>query len=176
MTGHAKGVKFENSSLSHCSIYKTWMKRIFYNTWTLERILLISFQYRFYEMCFNTISGHCNEMLNLKWAMPTDIIGIHWQTPRTSLLLNLMWEEKTNEQCFFFYHSVSLLFCEWVICCTWDIFHIIIVINLSYHIVARKVVQRRLGKSPAKSFVQELNLQKKYHIWNAEELIIPKRK
>ena len=101
MTGHAKGVKFENSSLSHCSIYKTWMKRIFYNTWTLERILLVSFQYRFCEMCFNTISGHCNEMLNLKWAMPTDIIGIHWQTPRTSLLLKLMWEEKTNEQCFF---------------------------------------------------------------------------
>ena len=33
--------------------------------------------------------------------------------------------------------------------------------NSSYHIVARKVVQRRLGKSPAKSFVQELNLQEK---------------
>ena len=33
--------------------------------------------------------------------------------------------------------------------------------NSSYHTVARKVVQRRLGKSPAKSFVQELNLQEK---------------
>ena len=33
--------------------------------------------------------------------------------------------------------------------------------NSSYHTVARKVVQRRLGKSPVKSFVQELNLQEK---------------
>ena len=32
--------------------------------------------------------------------------------------------------------------------------------NSSYHIVASKVVQRSLGKSPAKSFVQRLNLQK----------------
>ena len=53
------------------------MKQIFYNKWTLERILLVSFQHRFYDMCFNTIRGHCNEVLNLKWVMPTDIIGIH---------------------------------------------------------------------------------------------------
>ena len=32
--------------------------------------------------------------------------------------------------------------------------------NSSYHIVACKVIQRRLGKTPAKSFVQRLNLQK----------------
>ena len=48
--------------------------------------------------------------------------------------------------------------------------------NSSYRIVACKVVQRSLGKSPAKSFVQELSLWKKYHKHNIEELIIPRRK
>ena len=59
------------------------------------------------------------------------------------------------------YHFVPLPFWERVIFCTWDIFHAIIVTNSSYRIVACKVVQRSLGKSPAKSFVQELSLWKK---------------
>lgn len=46
----------------------------------------------------------------------------------------------------------------------------------SYHIVVYKAVQRSLGKSPAKSFVQELNLLNKCHKCNTEELIIPERK
>ena len=74
------------------------------------------------------------------------------------------------------YHFVHLPFWERVIFCTWDIFHAIIVTNSSYRTVACKVVQRSLGKSPAKSFVQELSLWKKYHKHNIEELIIPKRK
>ena len=74
------------------------------------------------------------------------------------------------------YHFVPLPFWERVIICTWDIFHAIIVTNSSYRIVACKVVQRRLGKSPAKSFVQELSLWKKYHKHNIEKLIIPRRK
>ena len=60
------------------------------------------------------------------------------------------------------YHFVPLPFWERVIFCTWDIFHAIIVTNSSYRTVACKVVQRSLGKSPAKSFVQELSLWKKY--------------
>ena len=59
------------------------------------------------------------------------------------------------------YHFVPLLFWERVIFLYWDIFHAIIVTNSSYRIVACKVVQRSLGKSPAKSFVQELSLWKK---------------
>ena len=74
------------------------------------------------------------------------------------------------------YHFVPLPFWERVIFCTWDIFHAIIVTNSSYRTVACKVVQRSLGKSPAKSFVQQLSLWKKYHKHNIEELIIPKRK
>ena len=74
------------------------------------------------------------------------------------------------------YHFVPLPFWERVIFCTWDIFHAIIVTNSSYRIVACKVVQRSLGKSPAKSFVQQLSLWKKYHKHNIEELVIPKRK
>ena len=74
------------------------------------------------------------------------------------------------------YHFVPLPFWERVIFCTWDIFHAIIVTNSSYRTVACKVVQRSLGKSPAKSFVQQLSLWKKYHKHNIEELVIPKRK
>ena len=48
--------------------------------------------------------------------------------------------------------------------------------NSSYRTVACKVVLRSLGKSPAKSFVQQLSLWKKYHKHNIEELVIPKRK
>ena len=61
------------------------------------------------------------------------------------------------------YHFVPLPFWERVIFCTWDIFHAIIVTSSSYRIVACKVVQRSLGESPARSFVQELSLWKKYH-------------
>ena len=74
------------------------------------------------------------------------------------------------------YHFVPLPFWERVIFCTWDIFHAIIMTNSSYRTVACKVFLRSLGKSPAKSFVQELSLWKKYHKHNIEELIIPKRK
>ena len=59
------------------------------------------------------------------------------------------------------YHFVPLPFWERVIFCTWDIFHAIIVTSSSYRTVACKVVQRSLGKSPAKSFVQEPSLWKK---------------
>ena len=41
--------------------------------------------------------------------------------------------------------------------------------NSSYQIDECKVVQRSLGKSPAKRFVQELNLLNKYHKYNTED-------
>ena len=81
MTENANGVKFETSNFSHCSICKTWMRQIFYKKWTLARIFLVSFEHRFYEMCFNTIRRHCYKVLNPEWAVATVTTGIHQQIP-----------------------------------------------------------------------------------------------
>ena len=45
----------------------------------LAGTVLVSFQHRFYKMCYNTIRRHCCEVLHPKCAMPTDTIGIHYK-------------------------------------------------------------------------------------------------